>query len=179
MIGRAFAAVFAVFLIVTGALVASACQSQTSSPPPAAQTPAPPPPNPRFLANDLPLLPDGVDRGVAPLQIIQASYEFAARHPEVMKYVPCFCGCERGGHKDNHDCFVTARDASNKVVSWEPHGLVCEICISVAYQARQMHSSGASVADIRKAIEDKYAPVVAERHFHTPTPPPPKSGNGG
>ena len=66
-----------------------------------------------------------------------------------MKFVPCFCGCERGGHKDNHDCFVSARDSSNKVTTWEPHGLVCEICVSVAQQARQMHNSGASIAAIR------------------------------
>ena len=38
------------------------------------------------------------------------AYEFAARHPEVMKFVPCFCGCERGGHKDNHDCFVMTQE---------------------------------------------------------------------
>src|SRR5690242_9558042 len=76
--------------------------------------------DPRFLADDLPLLPIGVDRGVAPLPVIRAAYEFAARHPEVMHYVPCFCGCERGGHKDNHDCFVSGRDAKSHVTSWEP-----------------------------------------------------------
>ena len=30
--------------------------------------------------------------------IARAVYRFAAEHPEVLSYVPCFCGCERGGH---------------------------------------------------------------------------------
>ena len=92
-----------------------------------------------------------------------------------MKYVPCFCGCERSGHNDNHDCFVSARDSSNKVTAWEPHGLVCETCISVAQQAWQMHNSGASVTAIRTAVEQKYA-SSASRGLHTPTPMPKHSG---
>src|SRR5262249_27686488 len=39
-------------------------------------------------------------------QQINAAYRFAAEHPEVLSYVPCFCGCERGGHRGNEDCFV-------------------------------------------------------------------------
>jgi hypothetical protein len=54
------------------------------------------PQNPRFLASDLPLLPVGIERGARPLSTMHAAYEFAARHPEVMKFVPCFCGCEQG-----------------------------------------------------------------------------------
>ena len=50
-------------------------------------------------------------------------YTFAAEHPEVLSYVPCYCGCERGGHRGNEDCFVTARDANGDVIEWEPHGV--------------------------------------------------------
>ena len=93
-----------------------------------------------------------------------------------MKYVPCFCGCERSGHKDNHDCFVSARDSSQKVIAWEPHGLVCEICVSVAQQAWQMHNSGASLTAIRASIEQKYASISKERGNHTPTAMPKHGG---
>lgn len=147
-------------------------QSVASTQP--AQTPAP---DPRFLAADLPLLPEGVDRGVMPLPVVRAAYEFAARHPEVMNYMPCFCGCERAGHKGNHDCFVSGRDGK-KITSWEPHGLVCEICLLVAQQAEQMHNSGSSLKDIRAAIEAKYATISFERGHHTPTPPPPNTKGG-
>lgn len=49
-------------------------------------------------------------------------FEFAAQHPEVLSYVPCFCGCERSGHKDNDDCFVASRDQKGNVTGWEMHG---------------------------------------------------------
>ena len=182
---RQFALILACLCGVFGA--ASCGQSESGSsktPPPVTQTsalpqstPLPSPANdPRFLAADLPLLPVGVDRGVAPLPVIRTAYEFAARHPEVMKYVPCFCGCERGGHKDNHDCFVAARDSSSKVTAWEPHGLECEICVSVAQQAWQMHNSGASITSIRNSIEKKYASIATTRGNHTPTPMPKHGG---
>lgn len=130
-------------------------------------------PDPRFLADDLPMLPFGVERAVRPVAIVRATYEFAARHPEVLDYVPCFCGCERGGHKGNHDCFVSGRDSGGKVTSWEAHALGCEICIDVARDAMQMFNGGASVGAIRKAIDEKYA---RPGYSQTPTPMPPHRG---
>jgi hypothetical protein len=57
-----------------------------------------------------------------PIDTVHAAYRFAALHPEVLRYVPCFCGCERDGHRDNEDCFVASR-APDGAVSWDPHGL--------------------------------------------------------
>lgn len=104
-----------------------------------------------------------------PMPMVQAAYEFAARHPEVLHYVPCYCGCERGGHAGNHDCFVRSRDANGKV-TWDSHGYGCAICIDVAYSAMQMFNSGASTGQIRTAIDQKYA---ARFPTATPTPKPP------
>ncbi len=113
-----------------------------------------------------------------PLPVVRAAYQFAARHPEVMNYMPCFCGCERAGHKGNHDCFVSKRDGAT-VQAWEPHGLVCEICLLVAQQAEQMHNTGASLTAIRQALEAKYATIVYERGHHTKTPMPPAGTRSG
>jgi hypothetical protein len=129
--------------------------------------------DPRFLGEDLPLLPTGVAMAVRPLNVMRATYEFSARHPEVMRYVPCFCGCERGGHKDNHDCFVATRDSADKVTMWDTHAIGCEICVDVAYQAMQMHNSGAAVSAIREAIDKKYTPHFSGK---TPTPQPKRGG---
>jgi hypothetical protein len=129
--------------------------------------------DPRYLAEDLPRLPMGVDRGVRPVTVIKASYEFAARHPEVLRFVPCFCGCEQAGHKGNHDCFVSGRDKEGKVTSWEAHAIVCEVCLDVAYESLRMHTAGSSVQAIRDAIEKKYA----GSKFHTPTPAPGRGGH--
>lgn len=37
---------------------------------------------------------------------IRELYEFAARRPDVLRYMPCFCGCWRDGHRSNYDCFI-------------------------------------------------------------------------
>jgi hypothetical protein len=128
------------------------------------------PPVARKQAN-LPPLPFG-PRDPLPRspQVVAAVFRFAAEHPEVLTYVPCFCGCEHLGHKGNEDCFVKSRTANGDVVEWEPHGTECQVCIDVGQQAMQMFSSGASVRQIRTAIEQKYA---GQRQNHTPTPQPP------
>jgi len=117
----------------------------------------------------LPPLPVQAYAPPRPPDVVRAAYVFAAEHPEVLSYVPCFCGCERGGHRGNEDCFVSARDANGDVTEWEPHGLDCTVCIDVATEARQMFTSGASVRDIRAAVEKKWAGFHGG---HTPTPQP-------
>jgi hypothetical protein len=107
-------------------------------------------------------------------EAITAAYRFAAEHPEILTYVPCFCGCERSGHRGNEDCFVKSRAANGDVAEWEPHGMECNVCLDVATQAMQMYASGASVRDIRAAVEKKWAGQAAQMHTHTPTPDPPK-----
>lgn len=110
-----------------------------------------------------------------PLDVVHSAYVFAAEHPEILSYVPCFCGCERGGHSGNEDCFVAARNDQGDVTAWEAHGLECTVCIDVATEARQMYTSGASVRDIRAAIEKKWAGFNGG---HTPTPHPPARSAG-
>ena len=58
-----------------------------------------------------------------PPDVVRAAYMFAAEHPEVLGYVPCYCGCERSGHRGNDDCFVTRRNDKGDVTEWEPHGM--------------------------------------------------------
>ena len=89
-----------------------------------------------------------------------------AEHPEVLSYVPCFCGCEHMGHRGNEDCFVKARDVNGDVIQWEDHGMECAVCLDVATRSLQMYTSGASVSDIRAAIEKEFTPLSTN---HTPT----------
>jgi len=100
-----------------------------------------------------------------------AAFQFAAEHPEVLSYVPCFCGCQNLGHRGNDDCFVKSRDKNGDVVEWEEHGMECAVCIDVATKARQMYSSGASVADIRATVEKEYSPKSFPSITPTPKPP--------
>ena len=109
---------------------------------------------------------------VRPMNIVRATYDFAAQHPEILKFVPCYCGCGADGHKANESCFIGKRDPQGNVLEWDTHGFGCAICVDVAREAMQLYSSGADVYSIRAAIEKKWTPGNAAGK--TPTPFPPK-----
>lgn len=145
-------------------------ESEPSVPerPPAPPTPErrTPVPDPGAPMPPLPLVANMVPRSP---EVIRDAYTFAAHRPDVLEYVPCFCGCETAGHSGNADCFVDSRNADGSVREWDTHGMACTICIDVARDAMQLHTSGATVQDIRAAIETKYARFPSQ----TPTPTPP------
>lgn len=58
-----------------------------------------------------------------PVETVEAVYRFAAEHPEVLSYIPCYCGCDRQGHQGNDDCFVAERNPKGDVVAWDQHGM--------------------------------------------------------
>ena len=72
---------------------------------------------------NLPPLPFDAGPPARPAEVVRAVYKFAAEHPEVLSYVPCYCGCEREGHRGNDDCFVAARNTAGDVTQWDPHGV--------------------------------------------------------
>src|SRR5438105_734237 len=38
---------------------------------------------------------------------VRALYEFQLTHGDLMKYMPCYCGCgKNSAHKSNRDCYV-------------------------------------------------------------------------
>jgi hypothetical protein len=101
---------------------AAAPSSQTAPAPQATETPKWAALGPRTQMK-LPPLPFTPTPPAAPLDVLSSVYRFAAEHPEILSYVPCYCGCERGGHRGSEDCFVTARAANGDVTEWEPHGM--------------------------------------------------------
>ncbi len=126
-------------------------------------------PDPDAPQPPLPFIPNMVPR---PAELIAEVYEFAGRRPDILEFVPCFCGCETAGHRANSHCFVQSRNTDGTVEAWEPHGMGCAVCIDVARDSMQMHASGATVRDIRAAIESKYASRFPRM---TPTPSPPQA----
>jgi Protein of unknown function with PCYCGC motif len=152
-------AVAAVLLAGSTAAVLVARQASTAAPAKAAASQAP-----------LPPLNTAGYALARPLAVTRAAYEFAARHPEVSRYVPCYCGCEADGHRNNEMCFVGRRDAAGNVVEWDTHGFGCATCVDVARESMQLYNSGADPASIRAAIERKWTPQYTTK---TPTPPVP------
>ncbi|RFU69591.1 hypothetical protein D0463_01805 [Bacillus sp. V59.32b] len=52
---------------------------------------------------------------------ILEAYQFAVEHPDVLNYMPCYCGCyEEDGHTSNTNCFVEKVD--NKMVTLDTMG---------------------------------------------------------
>jgi hypothetical protein len=164
--------VFAAMVVLAATLVATAVSQAQQAPRrgPAATIPV----VPAKPAPPGPLPPVPFEQYLArPATVVQQVYEFAARHPEVLQYVPCYCGCQSLGHKGNHECFVKRRAADGRVLEWEPHGSGCAICVDVARDAMLMFNSGANVGSIRAAIDKKYGERATTQ---TPTPPPPARG---
>ncbi|HEX4744069.1 MAG TPA: PCYCGC motif-containing (lipo)protein [Candidatus Limnocylindria bacterium] len=49
------------------------------------------------------------------------AYRYAIDRPDVLQWMPCFCGCVNDGHESNVDCFVRTRLAEGRVVL-DAHG---------------------------------------------------------
>jgi hypothetical protein len=131
---RSFTALLTVAIVVIAAAVGVFVATRPASNDAAATTasaaaPQPPPDTPPAMAKfgphkqeRFPPLP--YDPAPArPPDVVRAAYLFAAEHPEILGYVPCYCGCERMGHHGNDDCFISGRDANGDVTEWEPHGM--------------------------------------------------------
>jgi len=62
--------------------------------------------------DDLPGLYARPDRDEWPAELrrlpadVQAMYRYAAANREVLRWMPCMCGCVNGGHASNFDCYV-------------------------------------------------------------------------
>jgi hypothetical protein len=134
--------------------------------------PKPKPGAPHGPGFDMPMLELGGFEPPRPMDILKDAHIFAADHPEVASYIPCYCGCGSMGHKNNADCFVESRDKQGRVATWVPHGAACAVCIDIAVESMRMRNSGASVAAIRKQIQGEYRPRFPSSETPTPAPPP-------
>ncbi len=85
-------------------------------------------PAPQFTSEDLEGLPmpplPYVPQTAGPADLMRQAYVFAARNPDVLDYVPCYCGCgQTDGHVGNTDCFVESRAPNGAVTEWDVHGM--------------------------------------------------------
>ena len=83
---------------------------------------------PQFTSEDLEGLPmpplPYVPQTAGPADLMRQAYVFAARNPDVLDYVPCYCGCgQTDGHQGNTDCFVESRAPNGAVTEWDVHGM--------------------------------------------------------
>lgn len=92
-----------------------------AAPVPRAGSPVPPGTGPRVESWD-----PGWDplpaRNPALAEAARDVYTFAAHRPDVVRHIPCFCGCSRSGHTSVESCFVTERDENGRP-KWNPMGV--------------------------------------------------------
>lgn len=108
------------------------------------------------------------EQGATPKE--KAAYAYALKRPEALKYLPCYCGCAREGHKSNYNCFF--REDKDKTPKIDSHGLICPMCVDIALAAERLEKEGVPLPAIREKIDDA---LKSNPHLvPTPTPKPPR-----
>ena len=103
-----------------------------------------------------------------PIRAVQEAYAFAGHRPDVLQYIPCYCGCGRSGHDSIDQCYLRRRLPNGDPV-WSAHSVTCAICIDITRDVAGMIADGMPLSAIRRTIDARYSalPTVS-----TPTPQP-------
>ena len=87
--------------------------------------------------------PPTLDPSTFQLSNIREAYSVAKEIPDVLVQQPCYCYCQRQGHRSLLDCFASL------------HSTTCTICIKEARLVGQLHRQGKTAEEIRAAIIQK------------------------
>lgn len=105
----------------------------------------------------------GGDTGDWPAQIraapavVRQAYAYAHDHPDVLKALPCYCGCGSIGHTSNYACYISGTDAEGQIV-YDDHALACSICVDITLDAQRLLNEGHTLEEVRAQIDAKYSP---------------------
>lgn len=88
--------------------------------------------------------------------VVQQAYQFNAANPDVMKDIPCYCGCGNVGHTSNYDCYVSSDDGNGKL-TFDNHALGCSICVDITQDVMRLMRDGKSSPEIRAYIDATYS----------------------
>jgi len=88
---------------------------------------------------------------------VQVAYQFAVDNAEILKQIPCYCGCEKMlGHTHNLACYVTVFNPDGSVAQYTDHAAYCTVCLDITLAVRKMVGEGQTVQAIHKAIDGQY-----------------------
>ena len=88
--------------------------------------------------------------------IVQEAYQFNVANPEVMKNIPCYCGCGNIGHTSNYDCYVSQVDDKDNI-TFDNHALGCSICVDITQDVMRLLKEGKSTQEARAYIDATYS----------------------
>ena len=87
---------------------------------------------------------------------VQQAYRFALANPDLMKQIPCYCGCGAMGHTSNYSCYVTSVD-QNGTITYDSHALGCSICVDITQDTMRLLKQGKSAAEIKAYVDSTYS----------------------
>jgi len=87
---------------------------------------------------------------------VQTAYQFNAANPDIMKNIPCYCGCGNIGHTSNYDCYVSNVGGSG-AITFDNHALGCSICVDITQDVMRMLQDEKSSQDARAYVDATYA----------------------
>jgi hypothetical protein len=98
----------------------------------------------------------------------EEAYAYALYHPQVIQWMPCYCGCGGMGHRSNLDCYLEPA-IPGMPTTFEEHASYCEICVDTTLLAKQLISEGKTLGEIRAAVDQTFGGAAPG----TPTELPP------
>ena len=87
---------------------------------------------------------------------VQQAYQFASANPDIMKNIPCYCGCGNVGHTSNYSCYVSSVDDKGNI-RFDNHALGCSICVDITQDVMRLLKEGKSLQDARAYIDATYS----------------------
>jgi hypothetical protein len=88
--------------------------------------------------------------------VVRQAYQFAVANPDVMRRIPCYCGCGPIGHTSNYSCYVSRVDDQGHV-TFDTHALGCSICVDITQDTMRLLQQGKSVDEIRAYVDTTYS----------------------
>lgn len=88
--------------------------------------------------------------------VVRQAYQFAVDNPDVLRQIPCYCGCDDLGHKSNYDCYIDSVDENGKV-NFDSHALGCSICVDITQDVMRLLQEGKTLPEIHAAIDQTYS----------------------
>jgi hypothetical protein len=142
-------------ILVVCALVASACShgSAEKPNPDPHQAHAQPSPSSNGFVRRIPAYfteppdPKSLPPTLDPAEFkdkVRDAYQAAKENPQLFAQLPCFCFCDKIGHKSLHSCYE------------DDHSTGCGICIDSALTAKQLKKEGLGAREIRDKLIAKY-----------------------
>ncbi len=98
----------------------------------------------------------------------EEAYAYALYHPQILQWMPCYCGCGGMGHRSNLDCFFKPA-LPGQPTMFEEHASYCDICVKTTLLVKRLISEGHSLREIRATVDQTFGGSVPG----TPTELPP------